>query len=163
MQITHRVEFSLPISAGRPLGGEDLVFSYEEIKSGSVQRVGPAMGRCSSMGSLSLGFDVPGNAPLAADPVFRAFARKLIRSIPAPFYFLSLDSGSLKLLFLCTLENLEIEWRAGDTHARISADSEEYSALFTEEVKRLRAVLAANGGMGEFAQRMGEVGEHFSV
>lgn len=162
MQITHRVAFSLPIAAGRPLGGESLVFSYEEIKSGSVQRVGPAMGRCSSMGSLSLGFDVPGNAPLAADPVFRAFARKLIRSIPSPFYFLSLDSDSLKLLFLCTLENLEIKWRAADTHARISAGSEEYSALFAEERSRVRAVLTANGGIDQYETRMRGIGESFA-
>jgi hypothetical protein len=85
------------------------------------------------MGGLHLGFDVPDTEPLAADQGFRSFARKLIRSIPSPFYFLSLDSDSLKLLFLCTLENLEIEWRTGDTFARLSANSEEYSALFTED------------------------------
>jgi len=76
----------IPITAGRPTAGEELVFSYEEIKSGSVQRIGPAMVLCPGMGSLHLGFEVPGDESLAANQVFRAFAKKLIRSIPSPFF-----------------------------------------------------------------------------
>jgi hypothetical protein len=157
-----RVHFSLPTAAGRSVGGEDLVFSYEEIRNGLVKRVGSAMVLCSGMGGLRLGFDVPDTGPLAADQGFRTFVRKLIRSIPSPFYFLTLESDSLKLLFLCTLENLEIKWRAGDTHSHISADSEEYSALFTEEASRLKAVLSANGGMGALDERIKEIGEYFA-
>ena len=162
MENPSRVHFSLPTAAGRPVGGEDVVFSYEEIRNGLVKRVGPAMVLCSGMGSLSLAFDFPGEAPLPGDSIIRDFARKLVRSIPSPFYFLSLDSDSLKLLFLCTLENLEIEWRAGDSHCRISAARGEYSALFTEEASRLKAVLSANGGMGALEERIKEIGEYYA-
>ena len=162
MENPSRVHFSLPTAAGRPVGGEDVVFSYEEIRNGLVKRVGPAMVLCSGMGGLRLGFEVQCEGSLAADQGFRTFARKLIRSIPSPFYFLSLDSDSLKLLFLCTLENLEIEWRAGDSHCRISAARGEYSALFTEEASRLKAVLSANGGMGALEERIKEIGEYFA-
>ena len=162
MENPSRVHFSLPTAAGRPVGGEDVVFSYEEIRNGLVKRVGPAMVLCSGMGSLSLAFDFPGEAPLPGDSIIRDFARKLVRSIPSPFYFLSLDSDSLKLLFLCTLENLEIEWRTGDTFARLSANSEEYSALFTEEASRLRTVLTANGGMDQYELRMREIWGYFA-
>ena len=162
MENPSRVHFSLPTAAGRSVGGEDLVFSYEEIRNGLVKRVGSAMVLCPGMGNLSLAFDFPGEAPLPGDPIFRDFARKLIRSIPSPFYFLSLESDLLKLLFLCTLENLEIEWRAGEAHAFISADSEEYSALFTEEALRLRTVLSANGGMDLYEPRMKEIQGYFA-
>ena len=162
MENPSRVHFSLPTAAGRPVGGEDVVFSYEEIRNGLVKRVGPAMVLCSGMGGLRLGFEVQCEGSLAADQGFRTFARKLIRSIPSPFYFLSLDSDSLKLLFLCTLENLEIEWRTGDTFARLSANSEEYSALFTEEASRLRTVLTANGGMDQYELRMREIWGYFA-
>jgi len=157
-----RFHFSLPTAAGRPVGGEDLVFSYEEIRNGLVKRVGPAMVLCSGMGSLSLAFDFPGEVPLPGDPIFRDFARKLIRSIPSPFYFLSLESDLLKLLFLCTLENLEIEWRAGEVHSHISADSEEYATLFTDEASRLRTVLTASGGMDHYEPRIRQLGEYFA-
>jgi len=57
---------------------------------------------------------------------------------------------------------LEIERRAGEAHARISAEEGEYSALFSEEVKRLRTVLNTNGGMDQYEMKMREIGEYFS-
>jgi hypothetical protein len=161
VQTTPRVQFLLPIAAGRAIAGKGVVFSYEEIKSGSVKRVGPAMVLCPGMGLLHLGFEVPGDGSLAADPDFLAFARKLIRSIPSPFYSLSLGSDSLKLLFLCTLENLQIEWRAGDTHARICAEEGEYLSLFADEALRLRTILSANGGMDHYDTGMREIRTYF--
>lgn len=157
MQATTRVHFSLPIAAGRPAGNEGIVFSWEEIQTGSVERVGPAMVRFAGMGNLRLAFDVPGNAPLASDSDFRTFAQKLIRSIPAPFFSLSLENDSWKLLLLSTVNNLEIQWRVGDSQVSIYADAGEYSAAFTEEASRLRTVLTANGGMNQYEPRMREV------
>jgi hypothetical protein len=161
VQNQSRVHFSLPITAGRPVGGEGLVFSQEEILAGDVTRVGPAMVRWPGIGSLHLGFEFPVDEPLAGNPVFRAFAKKLIRSIPSPFFALSLENDSLKLLFLSTLDNLEIQWRAADEQVRICANAGEYSALFAEEISRLKAVLAANGS-DEVELRIGESGEYFT-
>lgn len=138
------------------------MFSHGEILAGDITRVGPAMVLLSGMGNLSLGFEFPGDEPLASDPVFRTFAKKLIRSIPSPFYALSLENDSLKLLFLSTIENLEIHWRAGDEQVRICADAGEYSGLLAEEVLRLRAVQTANGVMGRFEERMREIGVYFA-
>lgn len=133
------------------------MFSWEEIQAGAVERVGPAMVCFAGMGNLRVGFDVPGDAPLASDPVFRAFAQKLIRSIPSPFFSLSLENDSLKILLLATINNLEIQWRAGDSQATVYADAGEYAARFDKEVNRLKSVLSASGALGDFEERMSQV------
>jgi len=158
------VHFSLPITAGRPVGGEGLVFSREEVLAGDVTRVGPAMVLFSGMGNLSLGFDFPCEAPLLGASVFRFFARKLIRSIPSPFFALSLENDALNVLFLALLDNLEIRWMMGEDRFSVAADAREYSVRFGEEESRLREVLSAAGEMELFKERcalvrMNAVGE----
>ena len=114
------------------------------------------------MDALRLAFEYPENfTPLVSERIFRDFARKLIRSIPAPFYSLSLNSDVLKLLFLCTLENLDVRWEAGDDFASVAADPSEYSRLFSEETSRLMAVLTVNHAMSEFPARIEAIKSYF--
>ena len=153
MENPSRVHFSLPTAAGRSVGGENLVFSYEEIRNGLVKRVGPAMVLCPGVGGLHLGFDVPDDGPLVADPIFREFARKLVRSIPSPFFALSLQNDALIVLFLATIDNLEIRWKAGEDRFVVEAEAMEYAARFGEDEARLREVLSADGEMKLFEAR----------
>jgi len=158
-----RVRFPLEIAAGREACEGDYSFSFEDIQSSRVNCLGPVLARSQGMGALRLAFDYPENsAPLVSERVFRDFARKLIRSIPAPFYSLSLNTDALKLLFLCTLENLDVRWEAGNSSASAAADPSEYSRLFSEETSRLRAVLAANHSMGEFQARIEAIKSYFA-
>lgn len=162
MNAIERVRFPLEIAAGREALQADCSFSSDDIQCARVSRLGPALARSQSMGALRLAFEYPENfAPLVSERVFRDFARKLIRSIPAPFYSLSLSDDVLKLLFLCSFENLDVRWVAGNSSASVAADPSEYSRLFSAEASRLRAVLTANHSMSEFPARIEAIKSYF--
>jgi len=134
------------------LGG--FVFSAEEIKRKDFSRLGPTLARNHGIGTLSLCFDYGDDSPLVANLEFRNFSQAVIRCIPSPFFSLSLQNETLKAMFVCTLENLEIRWQQGDAQVTVLADPKEFSSRFHEEADRLHFVLSANDALASYPSRL---------